>query len=62
MMHKNKQQVKLLPLQWAMCCTCDTLSSDLIFFYLCYDSIDSTGMGRVAPLVDAVPLHAAKRH
>ena len=59
---KNKQQVKLLPLQWTTSCTCDTLSSDLVFFYLCYDIVDSTGAGRVAPLVDVVPLHAAKRH
>ena len=32
MMAKNKQQVKLLPLQWAASCTCDALSSDLDFF------------------------------
>ena len=62
MMHKNKQQVKLLPLQWVTCCICNALSYDLVFFYLCYDGIDSTGMGRVAPLVDVVSLHAAKRH
>jgi hypothetical protein len=62
MTDKNKQQVKFLPLQWAMSCTCNALSSDLILFYLCYDGIDLTGMSRVAPLVDVAPLHAAKRH
>ena len=62
MSDKNKQQVKLLPLQWAMCCTCDALLSDLVFFCLSYDGIDSTGTGSIAPLVDVIPLHAAKRH
>lgn len=62
MMDKYKQQVKLLLLQWTMSCTCDPLLPDLVFVYLCYVSIDSTGAGRVAPLVDDIPLHTTKRH
>ena len=38
------------------------MSSRLTLYFFLYDGIDSTGMGRVAPLVDVVPLHAAKRN
>ena len=38
-----------------MSCTCDTLSSDLVFFSFVITSL-------TAMVVDVIPLHAAKRH